>query len=367
MLFFCFGSLSHPFSQTLLFLFGILLFCLCLGFVFFQFRFFLVNVLLAPSAKSRDSAFAVIKALHIWLVQFWGWALSWGRFPPFGRNNLPLGNVFGHHFDVVQQGRPCHILFVKLGAIGGNLSTLVIILAAPSNLFFQVTQIRLDGNVINVGLQQGKVPHAICHLSRGHFQNDGTQPHHESITTCSAMTIHIDQILVLGLFVNWSEVLPTCCKLKVFGAQKGHGSIRYLLVSQIPTDNCSIHKRLFTALFRIILPLVREVCYLDTLVIIDGRSPASGCPAEKGCGHSVVVPSPFKLSKVGFSKEITGISKDRVSFTVFFKRNEGLWKHQTTGTLPILGRWPRNVSESIFRRRIKTDNGCVCLERVLWD
>lgn len=145
------------------------------------------------------------------------------------------------------------------------------------------------------------------------------------------MTIDINQVLVLALFVNGREVVFSCIKAKVLWAQKCHWTVGSFLITHVPPDYCRINEWLFSTFFGIILPDVAEVCHHQALVGVNccASSSSRACivvneqnglilrhlksnihlteelTSKKSSCYTTIIPRAFELPEVGLGKQIT--------------------------------------------------------------
>mmetsp|Transcript_41892 Transcript_41892/g.127024 ORF Transcript_41892/g.127024 Transcript_41892/m.127024 type:complete len:208 (-) Transcript_41892:1113-1736(-) len=207
--------------------------------------------------------------------------------------------------------------------------------------------------MINVGLQVGEVPHGIRYLTRCDLEYYGPQPHHEAVTTSSAVPVDVNEVLVLGLLINGREVMLSRREGKVFLSQKSHGTVSNLLVAKIPTDDLSVEERFVPALLRVVFPFVAQVSHHDALVIVYRRPSPCRRPAEEGRRDTVLVPAPFELAKVGLREEVARLPiKDSVALSIL-SVHKGLGKDEAAGSLPILRARPGDVAEPLRRCSVK--------------
>ena len=101
------------------------------------------------------------------------------------------------------------------------------------------------------------------------------------------MTVYVDQVLVLGLLIDWREMVPAGSKGEVRRSQKRHGTIGNLLVSKIPTNNGSIQVRFVATLYRIVFPVVTECRNFEALIVLGSCSATSRRPPKEGCRNTV--------------------------------------------------------------------------------
>eukprot|EP00968_Pinguiococcus_pyrenoidosus_P006263 scaffold427_cov263-Pinguiococcus_pyrenoidosus.AAC.27 len=261
--------------------------------------------------------------------------------------------------------------------IPGDRSALIVVVAAPLDFLGQVAEVLLHGDVIVVRPKQREVPHLVRHTPAVHFDDDASKAHHEGITTRSAVTLDVDEVLELGLIVDRSKVLLARVDAllpQLPRTEEGHGPTVYLLVSSIPSSKSRVQVRIHDGVVRegrvgdllgsvpipsfdrIRLPLGAQQRRLDALVRLRGHASSRG-RSSKERDIDLVLPFAIELLQVRRSEEVSGSSVQHDVAALVDGMLEAIHIHLARGRFPVFARQNRQVGEP--GAAVEAQNGCV--------